>query len=210
MGVAAPAEPGLSLPPAAGTDRPESPPEQLAEATGKATGPLRITLALAGRVLANGLRAVLSALFERKIPVKMMRYLIALLALAGVVVSILALHVHYSTTAEPCSIDDKWDCGIVNHSRFAEIAHIPVAAIGIAGYLALAGLALARRRILVTVAAIVGLGFALYLTHIEKDVLMVWCLYCVISQGIIALTTVLALGWVAADRIGRKHASDRV
>jgi uncharacterized membrane protein len=160
--------------------------------------------------LFNGLRAALSARFERKIPVKTMRYLIVFLAMVGVVVSILALRVHYSTATEPCSINEKWDCGIVNHSRFAEIYHIPVASLGIAGYLALAGLALARRRILVAVAAIVGLGFALYLTHIEKDVLMVWCLYCVISQGIIALTTVLSLGWVAADRIGRKHASDRV
>jgi vitamin-K-epoxide reductase (warfarin-sensitive) len=140
----------------------------------------------------------------------MMRYLIVLLALAGVVVSILALRVHYSTATEPCSINEKWDCGIVNHSRFAEIYHIPVASLGIAGYLVLAALALARRRVLVIGAAIIGLGFALYLTHIEKNVLMVWCLYCVISQGIIALTTVLALGWVAADRIGRKHASDRV
>src|ERR1700690_1879171 len=111
-----------------------------------------------------------------------MRYLIAILALAGVVVSTLALRVHYSTATEPCSINEKWDCGIVNHSPFAEIAHIPVAAIGIAGYLALAGLALARRRALLTVAALLGLGFALYLSHIERDILSVWCLYCVISQ----------------------------
>ncbi len=131
---------------------------------------------------------------------KTMRYLIVLLALAGVVVSILALRVHYSTETESCSINEKWDCGVVNHSPFAEIAHIPVAAIGIAGYLALAGLALARRRILAAIAAVVGLGFALYLTHIEKDVLMVWCLYCVISQGIIALTTVK--GGVKVDHWG--------
>ena len=77
-----------------------------------------------------------------------MRFLIAILALAGVVVSALALQVHYATGTEPCSINEKWDCGIVNHSPFAEIEHIPVAAIGIAGYLVLAGLALARRRCL--------------------------------------------------------------
>jgi uncharacterized membrane protein len=64
--------------------------------------------------------------------VKMMRYLIALLALAGVVVSALALRVHYSTETQPCSINETWDCGVVNHSPFAEIMHIPVAAIGIA------------------------------------------------------------------------------
>lgn len=136
----------------------------------------------------------------------MMRYLIVLLALAGVVVSILALRVHYSTATEPCSINERWDCGIVNHSRFAEIYNIPVASLGIAGYLALAGLALARRRVLVIGAAIIGLGFALYLTHIEKDVLMVWCLYCVISQTIIAVITLLAAVWVAAEWRGRKRA----
>jgi uncharacterized membrane protein len=135
-----------------------------------------------------------------------MRYLIAFLALAGVVVSTLALRVHYSNDVEPCSINEKWDCGIVNHSPFAEIAHIPVAAIGIAGYLALAGLALARQRAIALSAASVGLGFALYLTHIERDVLMVWCLYCVISLGIISLVTLLSLGWVVAERIGRKRA----
>jgi uncharacterized membrane protein len=134
-----------------------------------------------------------------------MRYLIAILALAGVVVSALALQVHYSTATEPCSINEKWDCGIVNHSPFAEIAHIPVAAIGIAGYLALAGLALARRRALLTVAALVGMGFALYLSHIEKNILIVWCLYCVISQGIIALATLLSAGWIVSSAFRKRR-----
>src|ERR1039458_8674621 len=126
-----------------------------------------------------------------------MRYLIAVLALAGLVVSSLALQVHYSTGTEPCSINERWDCGIVNHSTFAEIEHIPVAAIGIAGYLVLALLALVRRRGLLFLATLIGLGFALYLTHIEKDILQVWCLYCVISQGIIALLTLISFGWLA-------------
>ena len=138
-----------------------------------------------------------------------MRYLIAVLALAGMAVSALALRVHYSTDVEPCSINEKWDCGIVNHSPFAEIAHIPVAAIGILGYLALAGLALARRRAITLSAALIGLAFELYLSHIEKDVLMVWCLYCVISLGIVALLTLLSLGWVMAERIGRNRASSQ-
>ncbi len=129
-----------------------------------------------------------------------MRYLIALLALAGIVVAYMALRVHYSTDTQPCSINEKWDCGIVNHSPFAEIAHVPVAAIGLGGYLILAGLALARRRTLVVAAALIGLGFSLYLTHIEKDVLQVWCLYCVISLGIISLITLLSLVWVVVGR----------
>jgi uncharacterized membrane protein len=127
-----------------------------------------------------------------------MRLLIAILALAGVVVSSLALKVHYDTGTEPCSINERWDCGIVNHSSYAVIEHIPVAAIGIVGYLAIALLALARRRFLLLIAALLGLGFALYLTHIEKDILQVWCLYCVISQAIIFLLTLLSLAWFIA------------
>jgi vitamin-K-epoxide reductase (warfarin-sensitive) len=124
-----------------------------------------------------------------------MRYLIAILALAGAVVSSLALQVHYSTATEPCDINEKWDCGIVNHSPFAVVAHVPVAAIGIAGYLVLAGLALARRHRLLALAAVAGVSFSLYLTYIEKYVLEVYCIYCVTSLGIIALITLLSIGW---------------
>jgi uncharacterized membrane protein len=134
-----------------------------------------------------------------------MRYLIALLSLAGVVVSTLALQVHYSTGTEPCSINEKWDCGIVNHSPFAVIAHVPVAAIGIAGYLVLCGLALARRRRWLAVLAIGAMGFSLYLTRIEKYVLEVYCLYCVISLGIISIITMLSLWWAfTGSKIGRR------
>jgi uncharacterized membrane protein len=136
----------------------------------------------------------------------MMRYLILLLTLAGVVVSAMALRVHYDTGTEPCSINEKWDCGVVNHSPFAEIAHVPVAAVGIAGYLLLAGLALTRRRGLTFAFAVIGLGFALYLSHVERDVLSVWCLYCVISQGIIVLVTLLSLASLAMDRYRRNRA----
>ena len=125
-----------------------------------------------------------------------MRYLLALLAIAGVVVSVLALRVHYSTESAPCSINEKWDCGIVNHSPYAEIRGVPVAAIGIAGYLLIAALAILRRRGLLLVAVLIGMAFALYLTHIEAKVLGVWCVYCVISQGIIATLLLLSIGWV--------------
>jgi len=125
----------------------------------------------------------------------MMRSLIAILALAGAVVSALALQVHYSTATEPCDINAKWDCGIVNHSPFAEVLHIPVAALGIVGYLAMGGLALARRRRMLAALALIALGFSLYLTYIEKYVLEVYCIYCVTSLGIIVLTTALSLVW---------------
>jgi uncharacterized membrane protein len=134
-----------------------------------------------------------------------MRFVLATLAFAGIIVSSLALQVHYSTGTEPCSINERWDCGIVNHSSFAVIHGVPVAAIGIAGYLLLAILALLRKRLLLLLAALPALAFALYLSHIERDVLEVWCLYCVISQGIIALLTLLSAIWLALAKFSSRR-----
>jgi|ERR1044071_1127690 uncharacterized membrane protein len=122
-----------------------------------------------------------------------MRWIIAILALAGMMAAILALREHYRTEASPCSINEKWDCGTVNKSRFAVIKGVPVADIGIAGYLLLAGLAIGKRWRLLAAAAVPAFAFSLYLAHIEKDILEVWCIYCVISLGIITLITLLSL-----------------
>jgi vitamin-K-epoxide reductase (warfarin-sensitive) len=134
-----------------------------------------------------------------------MRYVIAVLALVGAVVSGLALQVHYTVGTTPCSINEKWDCGIVNHSSYSLVAGIPVALIGIVGYLALMWLGLARQRAVLTVAAVAGLAFALYLAHVERDILGVWCLYCVISLADIALMTLLGVIWLITDTIQRQR-----
>jgi len=129
------------------------------------------------------------------------RIAIVLFAVLGIIVSALALKVHYDDPGkEPCSINDKWDCGQVNHSDYAMIHGLPVAAIGIAGYLLIAALALLRRPAVLLPFVLVGLGFALYLTHIEAHVLGIWCLYCVISQGIIAILTLLSLAWIGLSK----------
>jgi vitamin-K-epoxide reductase (warfarin-sensitive) len=132
-----------------------------------------------------------------------MRYLIAILALAGALVAGLALQVHYSNTTEPCSINEKWDCGVVNHSPYAELEGIPVAGIGIVGYLILTWLTMAKQRGLLMVLTVGGLAYSLYLGYIEKDVLGVWCLYCVISLGLITFMTVLSSTWFVAGLMKR-------
>lgn len=125
-----------------------------------------------------------------------MRWLLIVLAVMGIVVSLLALREHYRTDASPCSINERWDCGIVNHSPYAMLFGIPVAVIGMAGYLLLGILAFMKSYRLMLIAALGGLGFALYLAHIESAVLGVWCIYCVISLGIISLVSLLVLGTV--------------
>jgi vitamin-K-epoxide reductase (warfarin-sensitive) len=163
-----------------------------------------------------------------------MRWLVVFLTLAGVVAAYLALREHYRTEGQaPCSINEKWDCGTVNKSRFASIGgvfdqfanrnaalsddakprfetvrKIPVADVGIAGYLLLGLLALIRRWRLLATASVLAWVFSLYLAHIEKDILEVWCVYCVISLGIITLIMVLSLIAVGMDwRRSRRTAS---
>jgi uncharacterized membrane protein len=139
-----------------------------------------------------------------------------LVALVGLVAAVLARHEHYRTGASPCSINEKWDCGTVNKStyavlgglfvdtgpgaqpgflerKFPAIAKIPVADIGIAGYILLALLAFKRWWHALTVASVLAVAFSLYLAHVEKDILEVWCIYCVISLGAISLITLLAV-----------------
>jgi uncharacterized membrane protein len=146
-----------------------------------------------------------------------MKYILLILALLGIIVSSLALREHYRPYGEsPCSINDRWDCGIVNHSPYAVLSasfaltgvldytikyDIPVAVLGIAGYILMGALALSRSYRLLLVFLLGGLGFSLYLSHIEAHILGVWCVYCVISLGIISLMTLLNLGTVIAQLI---------
>jgi uncharacterized membrane protein len=117
----------------------------------------------------------------------------------------LALRVHYSTATEPCSINERWDCGIVNHSSYAEILHCPVALLGILGYLVMGGLAVAKMRLPLFLTSAAGFLFAFRLTMIEEFALGAWCLYCVISQAIIAIMLLLSLGWFLAKYLSMKR-----
>jgi uncharacterized membrane protein len=144
-----------------------------------------------------------------------MRYLIALLALAGLIDSALALRIHYQdpAAAPPCAVTEKFDCGAVNHSRFAVFPpttfdeapdskklHIPVAVFGILGYALIAALALwpaklPGRYFLLLQISEIGFAFAAFLTYMEEYILQKWCIYCIWSQGLI---TVILLCTIAA------------
>ena len=134
-----------------------------------------------------------------------MRYVLLILCVLGIAAASLALREHYRPYGESvCDINDHWDCGIVNHSPYAMIHGVPVAVIGIAGYLLLGALALKRSYKIMLVLAIPALAFSLYLAHIEQHVLEVWCLYCAISLGTISLMTLLLTGTVVAAAVRKR------
>jgi uncharacterized membrane protein len=129
--------------------------------------------------------------------------LTALLALAGVVVSSVSLHHHYGTTETSyCDFGASFNCDIVNRSIYSTVLGIPDALIGILGYGLLLALATLYRTkaetpFMLLIASTAGLGFALYLTYIEKFVLATWCILCLSSLTLIALITMLSSFLVA-------------
>ncbi len=151
-----------------------------------------------------------------------MRFLIALLALAGLIDSALALRIHLQdpSAAPPCAVTEMWDCGAVNHSRFAVFPpnsfdeppnskklHVPVAILGLLGYALIGVLALTDHLWATLQAAEIGFAFAAFLSFLEAYVMQKWCIYCVYSQAIISailLCTIAAL--FTRHRKGRRMA----
>lgn len=132
---------------------------------------------------------------------KILTVLIVIVCLVGVVDSSLALGEHYNTGSSPCSINSVWDCGEVNHSAYAVMRGVPVAIVGIVGY-ALLGVLAGRFPWITVLTALAGLIFSLRLTWLEWRRLQVWCIYCVISQGIIVIIFSLAVvaAWFSRRR----------
>jgi len=96
----------------------------------------------------------------------------------------------------------RWaQCDTVNNSVYAKISGVPVAFIGLAGYLVLLGLAVAalqtwgptHRRLLTIsfILALGGVGFSAYLTYLELFVIEAICVWCVASAIVILLLAIV-------------------
>jgi len=134
--------------------------------------------------------------------------LIAVLALAGVVVSSVSLGHHYGTSKTSyCDFGESFNCDIVNRSIYSTVLGVPDALIGILGYGLLLALATfyrtkAETPFMLLIASTAGLGFALYLTYIEKFVLATWCVLCLSSLTLIFLIAALS-SFLAASAMRR-------
>jgi len=134
--------------------------------------------------------------------------LIAALAFAGMVVSSVSLHHHYGTSqTNYCDFGASFNCDIVNRSIYSTVLGVPDALIGIVGYGILLALATLYRTkaetpLMLLIASTTGLGFALYLTYIEKFVLATWCILCLSSLALILLITALS-SFLAASALRR-------
>jgi uncharacterized membrane protein len=106
----------------------------------------------------------------------------------------------------PCAVTETFDCGAVNHSRYAVFPprafgedpasaklHIPVATIGIAGYAVMFLVAALGRWWILLQLSEIGFACACMLTYLEAFVMQKWCIYCLWSQGIVAAILLLAI-----------------
>ena len=131
---------------------------------------------------------------------------VALVAVAGAAVSSFSLYHHFGASRTGfCNFGESFNCDLVNRSPYSTVLGMPVALIGILGYLLIFALATLYRAksetpILLLALSSAGLGFSLYLTYIEGFVLHAWCILCLSSLALIFAEMVLSLFLVRKDR----------
>lgn len=94
------------------------------------------------------------------------------------------------------------DCSTVNASRYASVNGIPVALIGVLGYLAILGLLLYESRarglirdnatLLEFGLALTGFLFTVWLIYVEVALIKAFCPFCIASQTIMTLIFILS------------------
>jgi uncharacterized membrane protein len=127
-----------------------------------------------------------------------LRTAIVAASLLGVGISGYLTYVHYAGIEPICA--SSGGCEKVQNSRYAELAGVPVALLGLIGYLAILTTALLRSdtaRLAGSFLALAGLGFSIYLTYLELfeiDAICQWCVAsAVVMAALAALTVVSAL-----------------
>lgn len=123
---------------------------------------------------------------------------IAIAAAVGDAISVFSFYRHFATSKTSfCDFGAAFNCDVVNRSSYSTFGGIPVALIGVLGYVLILALATVYRDKAETpgmllIASVVGLGFSLYLTYIEKFVLATWCILCLGSLATIFVATLLS------------------
>jgi len=123
---------------------------------------------------------------------------IAGVATLGVAVAGYLVYVHYAGISPVCTTGG---CEKVQASAYAELLGIPVALLGLVGYIAILGSLAVRGetgRMIGAGLALIGFGFSAYLTYLELFKINAICQWCVGSA--VLMTLLLILTWWRAIR----------
>jgi uncharacterized membrane protein len=124
-----------------------------------------------------------------------LRLATAVLAVVGLGIAGYLTYVHYAGL-QPFCVGGGGGCERVQSSRWAELAGVPVAVLGLAGYAAiLLTLALPDElgRSAAAFLALTGLGFSAWLTYVELAKIHAVCQWCVASAVVMALLAVVSV-----------------
>lgn len=146
-----------------------------------------------------------------RIPQDWQALAIQLLAVPGMLVAYYLLLYHEGVLFTTCTISELWDCGEVSGpgAPYSSIGPIPVALIGLIGYVAIFGVVWLREWVPLIdenlpelLTGLVGLAFVftLGLTLLEAFVIGAFCQYCIVSAGIILAMTILTVHYLIASR----------
>jgi uncharacterized membrane protein len=117
----------------------------------------------------------------------------AVVAVVGLAIATYLTIVHYSGGEPVCAI--AHGCATVQKSSYAELAGVPVALLGLIGYVGILG-SLARDdesgRALTAGLALAGFGFSAWLTYLEVGRLHAICIWCVGSAICMTLLAILS------------------
>jgi uncharacterized membrane protein len=117
------------------------------------------------------------------------------LATVGLGVASYLTYVHYAGIKPACTAGES--CTKVQTSIYSELAGVPVALLGLIGYVAILASLLApsgeASRFVTVALTLGGLGFSAYLTYRELFSIHAICEWCVSSAVIMTMLTYLAL-----------------
>jgi uncharacterized membrane protein len=123
-----------------------------------------------------------------------MRIAMIVLATIGVGLASYLTYVHYAGIKPACTAGES--CTKVQTSIYSDLAGVPVALMGLIGYIAILGSLLApeseRTRLITVLLALSGFAFSAYLTYRELFSIHAICEWCVSSAGIMTLLAILA------------------
>ncbi len=121
-----------------------------------------------------------------------MRIAVLVLSLIGVAIAGYLTYVHYEGLKVLCL--SSGGCETVQASRYAKLDGIPVAVLGLLGYIGILGSLLIRGelgRISAFGIALIGFGFSMYLTYREVFTIKAICQWCVSSAVVMTILVVL-------------------
>jgi uncharacterized membrane protein len=125
-----------------------------------------------------------------------LRIVMTVLTVLGIGLASYLTYIHYAGIKPLCGTNGG-GCEIVQTSQYSKLVGVPVALIGLLGYVAILGSLLVPEsetsRLATVVFTVVGFGFSGYLTYRELFSIHHICEYCVSSAGLITVLMALAV-----------------